>query len=625
MQLTLYPAALTQERFEAGNASLCRLPFALAPLADRTINGDWSLTFAYPLGAMAAEQLALGMLVLASGQLYRIDSIERSSGREGERLSIHALHLVYDLRDKMIVNNETAEITPGGINQRTALQQVLDGSGFSDGEIDTDILLDYLDILQKDVLWAIKEQILPLWGGELQPDNWTINIRKQMGAEQNVHLRHGKNILGVKSSESLDGVVTRLHILGYQNANIESINDGLDYIDSANIGAYPTIREGLVTFSDDDLPEDLLSKGQEYLATVDTPRIKISVDLARIRTSEQYRHYKDLEQVALGDTVTVYHRRLGINITARVQSLRFDPVTGENERVDLGNDKRNLYSTIASAQQAAEVVKMITDRKGHVRSESLRGVLDLLTTQLMASGSFSDAQVIDGKGALFENTNAESADYGALYIGPGILAVANSKNEGGSWDWRTFGTGTGFYGDELVAGTVTVDKLTAGIGGSLDISANEAITSVVGDVDALRSEVQQTTDGLLITVGDFSGVIQALGTAITGLEGNQSYSDQYIQIGNLYKDAEGNMRVGVAIGENLEREEDLDGDKVLTKVGLAVTITPNRISFWQNQVEVAWFSDKQMFIKSINLVDTMQLGDWQIDHKYGFTIKWIGA
>jgi len=36
-------------------------------------------------------------------------------------------------------------------------------------------------------------------------------------------------------------------------------------------------------------------------------------------------------------------------------------------------------------------------------------------------------------------------------------------------------------------------------------------------------------------------------------------------------------------------------------------------------------SDKQMFIKSINLVDTMQLGDWQIDHKYGFTIKWIGA
>ena len=95
-------------------------------------------------------------------------------------------------------------------------------------------------------------------------------------------------------------MVTRLHILGYQNANIESINDGKDYIDSANIGLWSTPREDYVTFPDDDLPEDLLSKGTAYLATVDTPRITLSVDLAQVRTSAQYALYKDLETVQPG-------------------------------------------------------------------------------------------------------------------------------------------------------------------------------------------------------------------------------------------------------------------------------------------------------------------------------------
>lgn len=496
MQLKLYPATLTKAQFEAGAASLCDLPYAITPRISQTINGDWSLSFQYPAnGGTGADLMALDMLVRADGQLYRIEDLERGSDRNGNRHTVRAVHLMYDLRNRAIENIETAELTPGGVNQEIALEQVLNGSAFSAGTVDTDIVLDYLNILQKDVMWAIKEQILPQWGGELLPDNWTINIRKQMGADRGVHLRQGKNIKGVRYSESLDGVVTRLHILGYQNANIESINDGKDYIDSANIGLWSTPREDYVTFPDDDLPEDLLSKGTAYLATVDTPRITLSVDLAQVRTSAQYALYKDLETVSLGDTVTVYHSRLGINITARVQSREFNPVTGENYRVELGNDSRNLYSSIASLQQAADITRMIADRNGHVRGERLRGVIDLLTSRLFASGSYVNAVVNDETGILFENTNIESVDYGAMFIGPGIFAIANEKDGTGQWIWRTFGTAGGFYGNELVAASVTANKLASDVGQSLDISSNIAITQVVQDLETANgaiSEVVQT-------------------------------------------------------------------------------------------------------------------------------------
>ena len=509
MHLTLYPAKLTKAQFEAGAAALCALPYAIQPRVSQAINGDWSLSFQYPLsGSTGADLLALDMLVLADGQLYRVEDRERGSGRDSERCTVRAVHLMYDLRNRAIENIETTELTPGGVNQEIALEQVLNGSAFSAGTVDTDIVLDYLNILQKDTMWAIKEQVLPQWGGELLPDNWTINIRKQMGADRGVHLRHGKNIKGVRYSESLDGVVTRLHILGYQNANIESINDGKDYIDSANIGLWSTPREDYVTFPDDDLPEDLLSKGTAHLATVDTPRITLSVDLAQVRTSAQYAHYKDLERVELGDTVTVYHSRLGINITARVQSREFDPVTGENYRVELGNDNRNLYSSIASLQQAADITRMIADRNGHVRGERLRGVIDLLTSRLFASGSYVNAVVNDETGILFENTNIESVDYGAMFIGPGIFAIANEKDGTGQWIWRTFGTAGGFYGDELVAGSVTANKLASDVGSALEISSNMTITALVGervyravDEAALLAHLAAQTPAVPLSVG----------------------------------------------------------------------------------------------------------------------------
>lgn len=481
--LKLYQHDLTPAQYAAGQGVICTLPMATAPEAALTINGDWSISFAYPVGSLAADQLTLDRLVEADGQLYRIEDVEKIGSGDGERLQIRAVHLIYDLRRKHIVNIETAETTPGGISQPIALDQILHGTPFTRGTVDTDLVLDYLDILQKDAMWALKEQVLPLWGGELQPDNWTINIRKKMGADRGAQLRYGKNILGVRLKESLDGTITRLHILGYKNANIEPINGGLDYIDSPNIGLYAQPIEGLVTFPDDDLPEDLLSKGQTYLATVDTPRISMTVDLARVRNSVQYQHYKDLERVELGDTVTIYHQRLGIDIEARIQARTYDPVSGENLRVMLGNDDRNLYSHIASLQQAAEIIKMIADRKGHIRGERLRGVIDLLTTKLYASGAYTTAQVLEDKGVLLENTDETSVDYGALYAGPGIFAIASEKDNTGQWVWRTFGTGQGFIGHEIIAHTITANKLASDVGQQLDLSSNVAITQLAEDVD----------------------------------------------------------------------------------------------------------------------------------------------
>ena len=92
--------------------------------------------------------------------------------------------------------------------------------------------LDYLDILQKDVMSCIKEQLLEKWGGELEFDNFTVHLRSALGQDRRYPIRDGRNIAGITVTEDYEPVVTRLHVRGYENANFEEINDGKDWIDS---------------------------------------------------------------------------------------------------------------------------------------------------------------------------------------------------------------------------------------------------------------------------------------------------------------------------------------------------------------------------------------------------------
>lgn len=72
--------------------------------------------------------------------------------------------------------------------------------------------------------------------------------------------------------------------------------------------------------------------------------------------------------------------------------------------------------------------------------------------------------------------------------GAGFM-IASEKNDDGSWDWRTFGSGEGFTADLIVTGflsadriqahTITANHLAADVGQSLDLSSNESITLTV--------------------------------------------------------------------------------------------------------------------------------------------------
>lgn len=419
--LRIYEKDLTADTLSTALATggLGILTHATQATLHRVINGDWSLTVTYPLDAPGAELLTAERLICyeddATGkaQLYRISRRTPRQTRQGRVIEVEAPHVAYDLRHRFIVNIETREDDryPDGIDAKTALTQLLEGTGFRVGEVTVDLsLLDYLDILQKDVMTCLKEQLLGLWGGELEFDNFTIHLRSALGEDRRYPIRDGRNIREITVTENWEPVVTRLHVRGYENANFEDINDGKDYIDSELIGQYSHIREGYVDFDDVDDPEELMRLGLEKLDALELPEITYDIRLAQMQGSVQYAAYRRLEHFGLGDTAVLHTDVLSRDVILRCSEMETDCLTGRNTSVKLGNTDRQLLASITAGASASDRLAHVLTPDGYLQAEKVAGALNLVRIKNLAAEIARIAEAEMGKANI---TSAQINDLSA--------------------------------------------------------------------------------------------------------------------------------------------------------------------------------------------------------------------
>lgn len=175
----------------------------------------------------------------------------------------------------------------------------------------------------------------------------------------------------------------------------------------------------------------------------------------------------------------------------------FDSVLSRiTQLADLVNQKNALYSRAKAI-----------NGNGSIAIDRLNGTIDILKNRLLSASSswYTDT---DGN-IVFESVTGNSA---MMLTGEGFM-IASGKNDDGSWEWRTFGTGEGFTADAIItgylsadrieAGSITVNKLASDVGQSLDLSSNQSINlkveQIYGDMDDLigyRIEIISTSDQL---------------------------------------------------------------------------------------------------------------------------------
>ena len=345
---------------------------AISCMITEELNGVYELDLEYPLDERGKWKYLLeNNIIKADGQLFRIYHKFKSLAS----MKVNARHIFYDLLENIL-----EDVRPTGLSGYGALDWILTRTQYAHpftsmgdvGGINTKYFV------RKNPVDAIMgaDGILSIWGGELVRDNFLIKLLGARGLDRGVLIAYGKNIQGIEETLDTSGICTRLMPVGKDGILLAE-----KYIDSPYISNYPNPKIKVVDFSDCETEVTLRTAGMAYMlsAKIDIPQFNYKIDFLELSKTEEYKGYAVLEKVYEGDTVTIRHSKLGIDLKAKVIKTTFNDITKRLEKVELGSFKPNLATGINNAIQ--EVRKEITNNNSFLEL-AIENATTLLTTAL---------------------------------------------------------------------------------------------------------------------------------------------------------------------------------------------------------------------------------------------------
>lgn len=446
--------------------------FPSSAVVNAELNGAWTLELEHPIDdrgiwKFIEEEAVIKVPSFNGDQLFRVRKVEKSdSGIEAK-----AEPIFLDAKNDCFLT----DVRPTGKNGQQALDIMCAANKKYTAESNitraTTAYYQYRNLISA-INGDDSNSFVNRWGGEILYDNYKVIINERVGGDYGVELLYGKNIKADGLTEEIDmsDVVTRIYPKAYNGYKMSK--DG--YVDSPLIGNYPTVKADAITFSDVKMREDaqeddekngvivcdtqaeldnaLIQKCRDqFAAGIDKPKVSISADMILLQDTDQYKDYKVLESVSLGDTIHCKHSKLGIVTDIRVIALEYDCIQKRVTSVELGDFKSNYFDRVTSS---TDRVESITNPDGSIMAEKVQGILNGIYTQLKLQSTV--AQKVKGRAFTVEDLDPDSDLFGCMTWGTQGLQLATRRTaDGKDWDWTTAVTARGILADAIIAGILT--------------------------------------------------------------------------------------------------------------------------------------------------------------------------
>ena len=414
MKPVLYPAGETQFH----NNGLGRLSEATKCLVTEERNGQYELEMQYPVTGRHYKEILEERIIMARHddsddvQPFRIYKITRPMNGI---VTVMARHISYQL-SKVVVMPFKADTCAGALSGM--LQNAVGDCPF---QIWTDKLLEAPFSVDtpasfRSLLGGVAGSILDVYGpGEYEWDKFTVKFHSQRGSDQSVMIRYGKNMTDVKKTTDTSNLWTGVlpywaGVDEYEQAILVTLPEQVIYSPYVNDYVYRMVipLDLSSVFQTQPTVEQLRSKAQSYVQANAADGIPASIDVSFVALwqTEEYKDWAPLQKLKLCDTVTVYHKGLGIENKAKIVSVTYDVILERYEKMTIGEVKTNLGDSI---RQISEEIK-----KDVPTNASVSQAINLATNIL--SGSLGGNIVI--------NTNAQGQPVEILSMDTADISTA---------------------------------------------------------------------------------------------------------------------------------------------------------------------------------------------------------
>ena len=512
-----------------------------------TLEGVAEITLEHPVDELGRWEYLVNDNVIAAPtpysekQLFRIyDYVKTENG-----VTAYARHIFYDSAGEVLL-----DVRPTKKTGQEALEIILSGTKYkAKSDIKRQSTAYYV---RKNIMEVIagddENSFLNRWGGERMYDNFTIIVNDRLGGDYGASAEIGRNVTGIEADANIDDVVTRIIPVAYNGYMLDGEKP---WVDSPIIGSYANVRAAVIKFEDVKLLEDC-QEGEEGFSTLgllreelkrrckkefengrDKPAVNYKVDLVEISDTDAYKDYSRLTTIGIGDDVLVKDKVLNINVTARCIRLLYDCIERTNLEVEIGNFTENYFDKTTSA---ADLIQKVTREDGTLKAESVYGKIDGVKAQLRAQRDISQPSPV--RATIFEDLVEDSPTYGAMSIGTMGFCIASERTaDGKDWDWKTFGTGAGFYADYICAGqldgalikadSIQADAISIEYKKSVESHISEAVEEAgrtyENNLEILKSEFSKTYT-------TFGYVDQTAGSLADEAENNaNSYTNEQLK------------------------------------------------------------------------------------------------
>lgn len=516
--------------------------YCLSAVVREEVNNTFVLNAVFPSKFPHLDKIDYDRIIKAptpdGEQPFRIYMIRKLFGR----VYISAKHVFFDLEDNLIEDTFIQKQTGAG-----ALNKILKSTQFPHRFTGTSDILNTNNsrLVDKNVVTALigdqDNSFVNRWGGEIEVDKWDIRFNKVRGKDRGIQILYRKNLTGLDAILNKKTVCTRVLVKGYDGLTLPE-----RYIDSPLINNYPNPIIQEVKFSNikvkeneddegfdtkEEALEALREAGKQLFSIdhIDIPETSYTINFVELSKTEEYKKYKILETLWLGDTVTVRHDDLCIDVKARCVAYDFNSLTKKYINIELGKVKDSINKEIN--KEIDKIQEEINDSKGflddainaatNMINSGLGGYVTKTRDELLIMdtedkmtaskvwrwnlnglgfskngylGPFETAITRDGK---FVINSVTANKISAAMIEAGVLSSLNNKTwinlENGAFNFHeklTF-DGTNF-GISLNNGKTIEEEINTVV----NVSKN-GILAEIGNYYAKKSELRVSEEGIL--------------------------------------------------------------------------------------------------------------------------------
>ena len=417
-------------------------------------------------------------------QLFRIYSVEKGV----DSVKAYARHISYDL-----LYNLTTYSNSGSVSCADALAGIMNGCinahefAAYTNLADARTGVNWKRINPISALLDPEEGLTARYSAALVRDNWEMYILRDPGMNRGVTVEYAKNMTGMRMTESTENVVTRIIPIGEKKDGSELLLDGTIWVDSARIADYPVVHAQELKCENCKVGTDGVTTGiararmREQAKAVfdaggDLPEIEMDVEFISLGDTAEFALYKDLDRLFLWDYVIVRHKKLDVDITARVVSIKWDCLRERMDRMEIGSVGKTLANTGINTWQIPTGFSGSKIAGGTIGGGAL--MQDIISTRHLQAESVNAEKIA-----------AESITTSKL----AASSVTAEKLEAGSVDAHVVAAVAGKFGT-IDAGNIETDALGA------ELARISRLVARTADIDWAHIK-DLTTDTAIITQG----------------------------------------------------------------------------------------------------------------------------